>query len=213
MNILVAGANGQIGGHLVNQIEKESPHSAQAMVRKKEQQQTFEEQGVGSVLVDLEDSVETIAGAAKGCDAIVFTAGSGAHTGADKTMMIDLDAAVKTMEAAKKAGISRFIMVSAIGVHRRENWQGVPYYFAAKYYADEWLKQSELDYTIIRPGGLTDEAGTGHVRIASDLEFGWIPREDVAGLILAALDENRTIGKSFDAVSGETPIGKAVLSI
>ena len=214
MNILVVGANGQIGRHLVSKIQSTKEHTAIAMVRKEEQMAQFESQGAKTALVDLEGSVDDIARAAKGADAIVFTAGSGGHTGADKTMMVDLDGAIKTMEAAKQAGVKRFVIVSAIGVHHREKWMGsVPYYSAAKHYADVWLRESGLDYTIIRPGGLTNDEGTGKVQVAFDLERGSIPREDVATTILASLEDDHTIGKEFDMISGETQIKDALSTL
>jgi len=120
MNVLIIGANGQIGRHLVRKLQESNKHNAIAMVRSDEQKAAFEEQGVQAVLADLEGSIDEIARAAEGADAVVFTAGSGGHTGADKTMMIDLDGAIKSVEAAKQAAVRRFIMVSAIGVHHRE---------------------------------------------------------------------------------------------
>lgn len=214
MNVLIIGANGQIGQHLVRKLQESSEHNPIAMVRKKEQTAKFKEQGVKTVLVDLEGNIETIANAAKGVDAVVFTAGSGSHTGADKTMMIDLDGAIKSMEAAKQAGVKRFIIVSAIGVHHRDKWMNsAPYYSAAKYYADVWLKRSGLDYTIIRPGGLTNDPGTGKVKVAVDLERGQIPREDVASAIIASLENDQTIGKAFDMVGGETSIEEALKTV
>lgn len=214
MIILVVGSNGQIGKHVVRNIQSTNEHTAIAMIRKEEQKAQFEEQGAKTALVDLEGSLDDIAGAAKGADAVVFTAGSGGHTGADKTMMIDLDGAIKTMEAAKQAGVKRFVIVSAIGVHRRDNWMsGAPYYSAAKHYADVWLEKSGLDYTIIRPGGLTNDPGTGKVKVAVDLERGQISREDVASAIVASLDNNHTIGRAFDMIGGETPIEDALKTL
>ncbi|QQZ10393.1 SDR family oxidoreductase [Heyndrickxia vini] len=214
MNVLIIGANGQIGQHVVRKIQESSGHNAIAMVRKEEQKAKFEEQGVKTALVDLEGSIETIANAAKEADAVVFTAGSGGHTGADKTVMIDLDGAIKSMEAAKQAGVKRFIIVSAIGVHHRDRWMNsAPYYSAAKHYADVWLEKSGLDYTIIRPGGLTNEPGTGKVKVAVDLGYGKIPREDVAAAIVASLENSQTIGKSFDMIGGETLIEDALKTL
>ncbi|MGG1878488.1 SDR family oxidoreductase [Paenibacillus cisolokensis] len=211
MNVLIIGANGQIGQHLVRQMQQSAELNPIAMVRKEEQKAKYEQQGVQTALVDLEGSIDHIASAAQGADAIVFTAGSGGHTGADKTMLIDLDGAIKSMEAAKQAGIQRFVMVSAIGVHHREKWMAsAPHYSAAKYYADMWLMRSGLDYTIIRPGGLTNEPGTGKVKAAADVERGSIPREDVASTILAALADPSTMGKAFDLISGDTPIEQAL---
>ncbi|MGP7815635.1 SDR family oxidoreductase [Niallia sp. 01092] len=211
MNVLVIGANGQIGQHLVKKLQATNKYNTIAMVRKEEQTAKFEEQGVKTVLVDLEGSIDDIANVAKDVDAVVFTAGSGGHTGADKTMMIDLDGAIKSMEAAKQAGVKRFIIVSAIGVHHRKKWlKSASYYSAAKYYADAWLQRSGLDYTIIRPGRLSNDSGTGKVKMAVDLEDGQIPREDVALAIVASLENNSTIGKAFDMISGETSVENAL---
>ncbi|MDQ0208500.1 SDR family oxidoreductase [Alkalicoccobacillus murimartini] len=211
MKVLVVGANGQIGKQVVEKIQKEGKHTAKAVVRKEEQLSYFQDLGAETALVDLEGSIEDIASAAKGSDAIVFAAGSGGHTGADKTILIDLDGAIKTVEAAKQAGVNRFVMVSAIGVHRRENWSSeIQHYSAAKHYADVWLENSGLDYTILRPGGLTNDEGNGKIVAGIDLDRGYIPREDVANTIVAALDEKSVIQKSFDLVSGESDIKEAL---
>ncbi|MDM5331686.1 SDR family oxidoreductase [Neobacillus sp. CF12] len=211
MNVLVVGANGQVGKLLVNQLRDSKEHTVKAMVRREEQADAFKKLDVEVAVTCLEQSVEDIAQAARGCNAIVFTAGSGRHTGYDKTLLIDLDGAVKTIEAAEIVGIKRFIMISAIQAHRRENWHEkmLPYY-AAKYYADKMLEQSELTYTIIRPGGLVSEQGTGLVSAAVDIPSGKIPREDVARTIIQSLTEENTYYQSFDLVSGEVPITKAL---
>ncbi|MCZ4142677.1 sugar epimerase, partial [Escherichia coli] len=122
MNILVIGANGQIGKLLVELLAKEAAHRVTAMVRKAEQAESLKQLGAHVVIGDLEGSVEELAEAMKDHDAVVFTAGSGGSTGADKTLLIDLDGAVKTMEAAKERGIKRYIMVSAFGADQREKW-------------------------------------------------------------------------------------------
>ncbi|MDF2014699.1 SDR family oxidoreductase [Priestia megaterium] len=219
MNVLIIGANGQIGQRLVRKLQESSQHNPIAMIRKEEQLEKFEEYGVKTVLVDLEGSIDDIANVAKDTDAIVFTAGSGGHTGADKTMLIDLDGAIKSMEAAKQAGVKRFIMVSGIGVHRwhannhLEWMDSSPVYSAAKYYADVWLEKSGLDYTIIRPGDLTNDPETGKVKVADDLEHKQISREDVASVIIASLENDQTIGKAFDMINGETPIVEALRTL
>lgn len=214
MKILVVGANGQIGKRLVQLIIESNKHTAKAMIRKEEQAKFFQELGVETVVVSLEDSVEKIADAAKGCDAIVFTAGSGGHTGYDKTLLVDLDGAVKTIEAAEKVGIKRFVMVSSFQAHNRENWQeSIKPYYVAKHYADRMLEQSELTYTIIRPGWLKNEPGTGKIIVAENLKEGSIPREDVARTIFAALDEENTFYRSFDLMSGDIPISDALKNL
>lgn len=211
MRVFVVGANGQIGAQLIQLLKESEEHTVKAMVRKEEQKVVFEQKGVEAVLADLEGSVEEIAKAASDCDSIVFTAGSGGHTGSDKTLLIDLDGAVKTIEAAEKANIKRFVMVSALQAHNRENWnENLKPYYVAKHYADKILMQSNLNYTIIRPGGLLNESGTGRISIGENLNRTTIPRQDVAKTILASLNEVHTYNRSFDLVSGEDNISDAL---
>ncbi|ASB87428.1 SDR family oxidoreductase [Bacillus sonorensis] len=214
MKVFIVGANGQIGRHLTNMLHESSEHQVRAMVRNEEQAETLKRSGVESALANLEGTVEEIAEAAKGCEAIVFTAGSGGNTGDDKTLLVDLDGAAKTIEAAQQAGIKRFIMVSTLQAHNRENWnEAIKPYYVAKHYADKILEASDLIYTIIRPGGLLNEPGTGKITAAENLERGAIPREDVAATVAAALTEERTFGRSFDLLSGETAIAEALKAI
>lgn len=215
MKVLVVGANGQIGKHLVHILRDSEGHTVRAMVRTEKQVTAFEMLDVETKLGDLEGSVDAIAEAAKGCDAIVFTAGSGGHTGADKTILIDLDGAAKTIEAAEKVGVKRFVMVSSILSNDREKWSG-SYYMAAKYYADKILEASSLDYTIIRPGVLTNERSLGEVS-ATTGKTDWdmknmpkIPREDVARTIEATLTKENTYHQAFDLVSGDDSISDAL---
>jgi uncharacterized protein YbjT (DUF2867 family) len=214
MKVFVVGATGQIGKHLLNLLQKSEQHTVRAMVRKEEQAEELKRQGIDVAVASLEGSVEDIAEAAEGCDAIVFTAGSGGSTGYDKTLLIDLDGAAKTVEAAEQAGITRFVIVSALQANQRENWNKeiVPYY-VAKHYADRMVVTSNLDYTIIRPGGLLNEVSTGKVLASENLERGSIPREDVAKTIYASLDAQQTFKKSFDLISGETQIEEALKNI
>lgn len=193
MKVFLIGANGQIGQRLVSLFQDNPDHSIRAMVRKEEQKASLEAAGAEAVLANLEGSPEEIAAAAKGCDAIIFTAGSGGSTGYDKTLLVDLDGAAKAIEAAAIAGIKRFIMVSALQAHNRENWnEALKPYYVAKHYADKILEASGLTYTIIRPGGLRNEPGTGTVSAAKDLERGFISRDDVAKTVIASLDEKNT---------------------
>jgi len=214
MRVFIIGANGQIGQHLVTQLQESTEHTPIAMVRKQEQVTQFDEKGVETQLVDLEGSIDSIYKAITNvkADAVVFTAGSGAHTGADKTMLIDLDGAIKSMEAAKLAEVNRFVIVSAIGAHKYHDIESdkASYYRAAKYYADVWLENSGLLYTIIRPGGLTNSSGNRQIKIGRTLDFADIPREDVAATIIASLENRKTIGKAFDLVGGNKQIDEAL---
>lgn len=216
LKVLVVGANGQIGKHLVQFIQDTGNMKAKAMIRNPEQASFFENIGAETAVVDLEGEIDQIAAAAKDVDAIVFTAGSGSHTGKDKTIMVDLDGAVKTIEAAKESGVKRFIMISSFDTRReaiqRASTSFAPY-VAAKHYADQWLKATDLDYTIIHPGLLTNNEGTGNIKAGSEVERGEIPREDVARVIVATLENEKTIGKEFQVVTGTTPIKEAVDSL
>ncbi|MEN1970376.1 SDR family oxidoreductase [Lentibacillus sp. N15] len=216
MKILVVGANGQIGKHLVSLIQDRDNLHAKAMIRKQEQASFFEKLGAGTVVADLEQDVETIAKAAKGVDAVVFTAGSGGHTGKDKTIMVDLDGAVKTIEAANVAGVKRFVMISSFDTRRKaiqEASSSFAPYVVAKHYADEWLRRSDLSYTIIHPGLLTNNKGTGQIRAAAEVDRDEVSREDIASVILACLENETTIGKEFQVVTGSTPVKEAIDSI
>ncbi|MDO7905609.1 SDR family oxidoreductase [Paenibacillus sp. JX-17] len=214
MKVLVVGANGQIGKLLVEQLQHHEHHTVRAMVRSEDQAKALEKQGIEAVVADLEGSVSSIAEAVGDCEAIVFTAGSGGSTGSDKTLLIDLDGAVKTVEAAEKAGVQRFVMVSALQAHRRENWsEQIKPYYVAKHFADRALTQSALDYTILRPGGLVNEPGTGRIRMADNIETGRIPRADVAAAIIAVLDQKNTFRRAVDLVSGDQSIQEAVRHI
>ncbi|WP_145413954.1 SDR family oxidoreductase [Paenibacillus xylanexedens] len=211
MNVLVIGANGQIGKHLVEQLSQEGKHQVTAMIRKPEQADALKELGAQVVMGDLEGTVDELAEAMKDQNAIVFTAGSGGSTGPDKTLLIDLDGAVKTMEAAEKQGISRYILVSAYGADQRSKWpEEIKPYYVAKHFADRALFASDLNYTIIRPGGLKNEPGTGKVAVGTDLKPGSIAREDVARVIAASLQEEKTYRMAFDLIAGDHVVSDAL---
>jgi uncharacterized protein YbjT (DUF2867 family) len=212
VKVFVIGANGQIGKHIVSMLKDSEDHTVKAMVRKEAQAEELKKEGVEAAVANLEGSAGEIQEAMAGSDAVIFTAGSGGSTGADKTMLVDLDGAIKSIEAAEKAGVSRFVMVSALQAHNRESWgEGTPsYYYVAKHYADRALMNSSLTYTIIRPGGLLNESGTGKVTAAENLDMKTIPREDVARTVIESLTETNTYHRGFDLLSGETEIKEAL---
>lgn len=214
LKILVVGANGQIGKQVVHLLSETSDHTVTAMIRKEEQAGYFTEKGIKTVLASLEDTVDDLQKAIGDAEAVIFTAGSGGSTGYDKTLLIDLDGAVKTIEAAEKANVKRYIMVSALQADNRENWnEKIKPYYVAKHYADKALMNSELTYTIVRPGGLLNDAGTGKITVGKNLTRGTIPREDVAKTIVASISEQATFNKSFDVISGETSIEEAIQTL
>lgn len=213
MKVLVVGANGQIGKELVKMIQATETLQAKAMIRHKEQAAFFEDLGAETVIVDLEHDTPVIQEAFDGVDAVIFTAGSGPSTGADKTMLIDLDGAVKTIKAAELAQIDRFIMVSSFDTTRdaiQEASSSFAPYVVAKHYADEWLRSTNLAYTIVHPGLLTNDKATGKIKAATKLEGAEIPRGDVAHILLECITNESTIGKEFQVVTGETPISDAI---
>ena len=211
MKVLVVGANGQIGQKIVKQIQDSEEHSVVAMVRKNEQKEQLEKEGIEAVLANLEDSVDNLTKALSGADAVIFSAGSGGSTGADKTLLIDLDGAIKMMEASEQAGVDRFLIISALGADKRENWnEEIKSYYVAKYYADKALEKSNLNYTIIRPGALVNEPGTGSVWAGTEFEYGKIPREDVARVAVTSLTAEQTYRKAFNLISGDTRIEEVI---
>jgi uncharacterized protein YbjT (DUF2867 family) len=127
---------------------------------------------------------------------------------------MDLGGAVKLIEAARADGIGRYVIVSSMGAGNPERASGpMRPYLEAKAAADERLAASGLDYTIVRPGGLTDEPGSGRIRVGIEIAFGQVPRDDVAATLVAVLDADNTIGKTFDLLEGDTPIEEAVRAL
>lgn len=209
MHVFIAGANGQIGQHLLRELA-DSDHEARALVRHQDQGPELQQLGATeTVLGDLEHDCSE---AMRGCDAVIFTAGSGPHTGPDKTTDVDQDGAIRLMDTALAMGIKRFIMVSSMRAEEPEKGpEKLRHYLWAKHNADEHLKNSGLNYTIVRPGQLTNDEGTGKVALSARLEeFGKIPRQDVARVLLAVLDSEATSNCVFDVVSGDTPVAEAL---
>jgi len=212
MDVVVAGGHGKIALQLLRLLAARGDR-ARGLIRDPSQAPDLEQAGAQAVIADLER--EEIADAVKGADAVAFAAGAGPGSGPARKRTVDYGGAVKLIEAAKANGVSRYLMISAMGTEHPERWsdQMRPYY-EAKADADRELAASGLEFTIVRPGRLTDEPGTGRVEAAPELaRRGEIPREDVAVTLLACLDEPGTIGKAFDVLGGETPIAEAVSSL
>jgi uncharacterized protein YbjT (DUF2867 family) len=212
MQIFIAGANGQIGQHLLRELAN-SDHEARAMIRHPEQGPELQQLGATeTVLGDLEQDCSE---AMKGCDTVIFTAGSGPHTGPEKTIAVDQDGAIRLIDNAKTMGVKHFIIVSSVGAEEPNNGpEKLRHYLQAKHNADEHLKNSGLNYTIVRPGRLTNNEGTGKVAIsAKPGGSGAIPRQDVARVLLATLNTNSKADRIFYVVSGDTPVAKALAKL
>jgi uncharacterized protein YbjT (DUF2867 family) len=158
-----------------------------------------------------------VAAALDGADAVVFAAGAGPGSGAARKDTVDRAASVLLAEAAGQAGVRRFVQISGMGVDQPpaagtdQVWAA---YLAAKAAAEEDLRARDLDWTILRPGGLTDDPPTGKVRLAAPpLPRGQVSRADVAAVILTLLDEPGTRGLTLDLVAGGTPVGAAARDV
>ncbi|PGF15091.1 NAD-dependent dehydratase [Natrinema sp. CBA1119] len=207
-SVLIAGAHGQVGQH-VTELLGASDRTARAMVRDESQTDKMAELGGEPVVADLTGDVDH---AVEGCDAIVFAAGSGG----EDVYGVDRDGAIGLIDAASAAGVDRFVMLSSMGADDPESGpEALRDYLIAKAEADEYLRNSGLDYTIVRPGELTNESGTGEIRAGEGLELGDgdIPREDVARTLVAAIDFEPVSGETFEILSGEESIEDALETI
>lgn len=210
--VLIIGANGKVGRILTEKLQESSDFTPTAVFRSEAQKSFFEERKIENQVISLEGDLEELAAAMNGMDAVVFSAGSGGKTGDDKTLTVDLDGAVKSMEAAIKAKVKRFVMVSGLQADDRNAWDasGIKPYYIAKHYADRILKSIGLDYTIVRPGLLLDEKGTGRITTENPSSKEGVPREDVAQLIVEVLRQDKSIGKIIEFNGGEFPINEVV---
>ncbi|PTU84873.1 oxidoreductase [Staphylococcus pasteuri] len=213
MSILVIGANGGVGSKLVDQL-KEDNVDFTAGVRKDKQVSELENNDIKALNIDVEnDSIEDLTNKFQSFDKVIFSVGSGGSTGADKTFYVDLDGAVKTIKASEKASIKHYVMVSTYD-SRREAFDAsgdLKPYTIAKHYADDYLRHSDLNYTIVHPGGLKDDAGTG--KIKADLYFdsySTIPREDVARVLKYVVTSDKFSNQEFQILSGESTIEDAL---
>ena len=208
--IAIAGGHGKIA-LLLGRMLAERGDTVRGLIRNPDQEGDLRAAGVEPVICDLEGDGD-VAAAVRGADAVVFAAGAGPGSGEARKTTMDLGGAVKLIEAAKAEGISRYLIVSSMGAEKvpENGTEGFGAYLQAKWEADEAVRASGLDFTIVRPGGLTDDPGTGLVEIAEKTERGQIPRADVAAVFLACLDTPSTIGQSFDLIAGDTPIADAL---
>jgi uncharacterized protein YbjT (DUF2867 family) len=208
MDVVVAGGHGKVGLRVLRLLA-DGGHRARGLIRNPDHAADLSAIGAEPVVCDMEQ-LDDLSECCAGADAVVFAAGAGAGSGPERKRTVDYGAAVKLMEA----GVARYVLVSAIGADRPEEWSDAmrPYY-EAKAGAEERLMASGLDYTIVRPGGLTDDPGSGRVRLGTDIERGEIPRDDVAAVIVAVLETPGAVGKAFELVAGDTPVAEAVRSL
>ncbi|MBU1296226.1 MAG: SDR family oxidoreductase [Gammaproteobacteria bacterium] len=198
---LVIGASGQIG-QLITKTLVETEEDARALVRDKSKLDDLKDSDLEIVEADLEGDFSQ---AFDGIDNVIFVAGSGGSTGADKTLLIDLWAAKKAVDYAKAANVKQFIMVSSIGADDPEAIESdIKPYLVAKHMADQYLMASGVPFTIVRPGPLTNDEGQGKITIKrpNSREEMAIPRADVAKSVLFILSKDDLNGKIFELFGG-----------
>jgi nucleoside-diphosphate-sugar epimerase len=213
MEVAIVGGHGKVA-LLLGGILVERGNAVWGLIRDPAQEDDLHAAGVEPVICDLERDHDLHA-AVRGADAVVFAAGAGPGSGAERKRAVDLGGAVKLIDAAKAEGISRFVTVSSMGAAKPPAEGGDVFgeYLRAKAEADRALEASGLDYTIVRPGGLTDDPGTGLVQVGDGLDRGQVPRADVAAVLAAVLETPGSVGKAFEVISGEVPIEQAVASL
>jgi nucleoside-diphosphate-sugar epimerase len=218
MHVVIAGGHGKIA-LILERLLADRGDSVTGLIRNPAQSSDLEAAGARAVVLDLERaSVDEVAEQVRGADAVVFAAGAGPGSGVARKDTVDRDAAILLADAAEAAGVTRYVMVSALSADDRSLDDGYDEvfraYMRAKAAADADVRaRPGLRTTIVRPGGLTDEAGTGAVRIAESTGRGTIARADVAAVLLAVLDAPLTAGHTFEVIAGETPIATAVAAL
>jgi uncharacterized protein YbjT (DUF2867 family) len=216
MNIAIAGAHGQVARLLIPKLTADG-HTVVGLVRNPDHVAELESLGATGVVCDLESATpETIAAAIAGTDAAIFTAGAGAGSSAARKLTVDRDGAIKLLDAAARANAHRYVIVSSVGAENpppADDEQVFSVYLRAKAEADAAVQASASNWTILRPGRLTDEPATGHVRLDVTPVRGEVSRGDVATVIAAVVDDPRTEAKIFYVNGGEQTIRAALEAV
>lgn len=215
MRIVIAGGHGQIALRLERLLAARG-YEVAGIIRRPEQSDDLRSAGAEPVVLDLESaSVEDVTELLRGADAAVFAAGAGPGSGTDRKETVDRGAAVLFADAAVRAGVRRFVVVSSMGANPAHQGDEVfDTYLRAKGEADAYVtRQKDLDWTILRPGALTNDAGTGLVRLEAHTGRGMIPRDDVAAVLAELVDTSATAGLTLELTGGSTPVSVAVKSV
>jgi uncharacterized protein YbjT (DUF2867 family) len=214
MRVAIAGGHGQIALRLAKVLSQRGDETV-ALIRNPDHAEDVREAGAEPAVADLEHASEgDVAEAIAGSDAVVFAAGAGPGSGPARKDTMDYGGAVKLIAAAKQAGVTRYVIVSSMGANADAPGDDTfSVYLRAKGRADDAVRASGLDWTVVRPGGLTNDAGTGRVNLGESAPRGQIPRDDVAAVLAAVLDSPNTIGRTMDLIGGDTPVMEAVAAI
>ncbi|MEV6171625.1 NAD(P)H-binding protein [Streptomyces sp. NPDC051954] len=213
MRIVIAGGHVQIALLLEREL-RAAGHTAVGLIRKPEQVPDVTATGAEAVVLDLESAdLDAVAQVLEGADAAVFAAGAGPNSGVLRKDTVDRGASVLLADAAERAGVRRFLQISGMGVDTPPTQFGGgdwPAYFSAKAAAEDDLRGRDLDWVILRPGGLTDGPGVGRVTLTDKVsDLGSVPRADVAAVIVALLTSGVS-HRTLELVSGDTPVDQAV---
>ena len=214
MDVAIAGGHGQIALHLSRMLSERGDR-VRGLIRNPDHADDLRRVGAEPVVLDLERATAAdVAGAIDGADAVVFAAGAGPGSGAARKETVDYEGAVKLLEAAQAVAAQRYVIISSMGADDPPDADGdddvFAVYLGAKARADEALMASDRAWTVVRPGRLTNDPGTGRVALARQVGRGEVPREDVAAVVVAALDDDRTIGQVFEVVGGDAEIDRAL---
>src|SRR5918995_6897781 len=214
MRVAIAGGHGQIALRLAKALS-ERGDEAVALIRNPDQSDDVRQAGAEPAVVDLEHASEDdVAQAVAGSDAVVFAAGAGPGSGPARKETMDYGGAVKLIAAAKQAGVGRYVIVSSMGADPDLPGDDTfSVYQRAKGRADDAVRASGLDATVVRPGGLTNDPGTGLVTLGENLPSGRVTRDDVAAVLAAVIESPNTIGRTVDLISGDMPVEEAVAAL
>lgn len=211
MVVAIAGAHGKIALRMTRLLAADG-EDVIGLIRNPDHADEVAEHGAAAVVCDLElADVDEIADAIAGADAAVFAAGAGPGSGADRKLTMDRDGAIKLLGAAHAAGVARYLIISSVGAESPPPDDEVfSVYLRAKAQADEAVMQSDRQWIILRPGPLTDDAGSGKVRLDSEPFRGAVSRDDVAAVLVGLLREPRASGRVLYLGGGEDPIEQAI---
>lgn len=225
MDVAIVGGHGQVA-LLMSKVLSGRGDRVRGVIRNDDQALDLERVGAEPVIADFVR--DGLADVVAGADAVVFAAGSAQGTGAEGKRTVDLGGAVKLIEAARTAGIKRYVLISAIGVRNAEEpplirvplkavrllWPEMRAYFAAKAESEDRLRASGLEFTIVRPGRLTNDPARGLISAAPHVRtYGKVSRDDVAATLVETLHAPNTIGKTFSVITGDRPIAEAVAGL
>ena len=214
MDVVIAGGHGKVARSLATLLVARGDR-ARGLIRNPDHAADLRADGTEPVVCDLEQAgVEDVAAAIAGADAVVFAAGAGPGSGAQRKLTVDRDGAIKLLAAARSAAVERYVIVSSIGAEQPPDGDDVfSVYLRAKAEADAAVAASDRAWTIVRPGSLTDEPATGRARLTADPVRGDVSRDDVAATLAEVLHEPRSVGRTFYVVGGDDPIAPALAAL